>query len=173
MASRYTPLIFAWVHTCVISLMQRSQRWRKYCIPEMSLPAFEIWLSMRPGQPKKSPDNHKYWCCCTTNNHKSVAENHLCTCIPSTDNQKRGQTTKNCNLVVRGTTIFFSLILTLVITKMLEVLTVHVQIFMCCFLLIEVHRPNRPIPNSECMQWLQSFSYTIIMLYLFLWMSVF
>ena len=51
-------------------------------------------LSVRPGQLKKSPDNQKYWCSCPTDNHKSVAKGHLYTCIPSTDNQKLGRTTK-------------------------------------------------------------------------------
>ncbi len=28
----------------------------------------KFWLSVRPGQPKKSPDNQKYWCRCPTDN---------------------------------------------------------------------------------------------------------
>ncbi len=43
---------------------------------------YREWLSLRPGQPKKSPDNQKYRCSCPTDNHKSVAKTHLCTCIP-------------------------------------------------------------------------------------------
>ncbi len=34
--------------------------------------------------------------------------------VPCTDTQKLGRTTRNCNLVVRGTTTYFSLIRTLV-----------------------------------------------------------
>ncbi len=30
----------------------------------------KVWLSVRPGQPQKSPDNQKYWCRCPTDNHK-------------------------------------------------------------------------------------------------------
>ncbi len=29
----------------------------------------KIRLSVSPGQPKKSPDNQKYWCGCPTDNH--------------------------------------------------------------------------------------------------------
>ena len=36
--------------------------------------------------------------------------------IPSTDNQKLGRSTRNCNLVVHGTTIYFSFIRTLLLT---------------------------------------------------------
>ena len=70
----------------------------------------KFWLSVRPRQPKKSPDNQKYWCSCSTDNHYSVAKIKLymyILTVPSTDNQKRGWTTRNCNLVVRGSTIYF------------------------------------------------------------------
>ncbi len=39
------------------------------CVHEMLHAAFEIWLSVGPGQPQKSPDNQKYWCSCPTDNH--------------------------------------------------------------------------------------------------------
>ncbi len=40
--------------------------------------AFEnavVNLSVHPGQPKKSPDNQKYWCGCPMNNHKFSCPN--------------------------------------------------------------------------------------------------
>ncbi len=40
--------------------------------------------------------------------------------VLSTDNQKLGQTTRNCNLVVHGTTIHFTLILTLVLMQLTQ-----------------------------------------------------
>ena len=98
-------------------------------------------LSVRQGQPKELPDNQKYWCSCPTDNHKSVAKIHLYTCILVisiysnkvkynvntktlfqvwTTKTLLGRTTSNCNLVVRGTTIYFSLIRTLFVTEHIE-----------------------------------------------------
>ena len=83
----------------------------------------KFWLSVRPEQPKKSLDNQKYWCGCPTDNNKYSGPQlwkstpaTIVYLVQSTDNQKLGRTTKNCNLVVRGTTIYFSLIRTLQLT---------------------------------------------------------
>ncbi len=49
--------------------------WRQVAV-FMGVPAEQhskLWLSMRPEQPKKSPDitaNQNYWCGCPTDNHK-------------------------------------------------------------------------------------------------------
>ena len=87
-----------------------------YCLYKRS----KIRLSVRPGQPKRSPDNQIYWCGCPTDNHKFSCPScetllHLL-CFKDTDNQKFGRTTRNGNLLVRETTIYFSLIRTLVST---------------------------------------------------------
>ena len=77
----------------------------------------KCWLSVRPGEPKKSPDNQKYWCSCLTDNHKSVAKTHFCICVYLyTVFQVR--TTRNCNLVVCETTIYFSLIRMLLLSPL-------------------------------------------------------
>ncbi len=70
-------------------------------------------LSMHPGQPNKSPDNQKIWCSCPTDNHKFWRPSCETQAQPCMDNQKLGRTIRNCNLVVCGTTIYFSLIRTL------------------------------------------------------------
>ena len=67
----------------------------------------------RDNQKKSRRTTTKYWCSCPTDNHKSLAKGHLCTCILSKDIQKLGRTTKNCNLVVRRRTVYISLIRTL------------------------------------------------------------
>ncbi len=71
----------------------------------------KFWLSVRLGQPKKSPDNQQYWCSCPTDNHKfwrpSSTAVIIVYLVPCTDNQKLGRTTRNCNPVVRGTIIYF------------------------------------------------------------------
>ncbi len=99
----------------------------------------KIWLSVRPGQPKKSPDNQKYWCGCPADNHKFSCPRcetlpHL-PCSKYRDNQKLGRTTRNCTLVVRGTTIYFSLIRTLVIialcTWLLNNVSMETFVFLC------------------------------------------
>ncbi len=84
---------------CCIALEQRSK----------------FWLSVRPGQLKKSPDNQKYWCGCPTDNY-NIFMSQLWNSTPATnglpcpkymDTQKLGRTTKNCSLlVVRGTTMY-------------------------------------------------------------------
>ncbi len=76
------------------------------------LPAFENSVVRAPGTTKKVAGQPKYSCGCPTDNH-----NFLCPSCETrpTDNQKLGRTTRNCNLVVRGTTIYFSLIRTLIV----------------------------------------------------------
>ena len=80
----------------------------------------KIRLSVRPGQPKMSPDNQKYWCGCPTDNHKFSCPS--CETRPHLPCSKYGQPktwtdNQKLSLVVRGTTIYFSLIRTLLTTK--------------------------------------------------------
>ncbi len=91
-------------------------RWllRMVSIHDVPCQRSKCWLSVRPGQPKMSPDNQKYWCGCPTDNRLPAEKLNLIYLVPSTDNQKLGRTTRYCNLVVRGTTIYFFLIRTLI-----------------------------------------------------------
>ncbi len=67
----------------------------------------KFWLSVRPGQPKTLPDNQKYWCSCPTDNHKFWRPS--CETQPQQLPMFHVRTTRYCTLVVRGTTIYFSL----------------------------------------------------------------
>ena len=55
----------------------------------------------------KSPDNQKIWCSYPTDYHKFWRPSCKTQAQPCTDNQKLGRTTKNGNMVVRGTILFF------------------------------------------------------------------
>ncbi len=76
----------------------------------------KFWLSVRPGQPKS---------CRTTKNIDAIvrrvtkigSQKSLLYIIPCTVNIKLGRTNRNCNSVVRGTTVSFFLIRILVISS--------------------------------------------------------
>ena len=99
----------------VSSALSTGTQWIKF--DNTSKQRSKFWLSVRPGQPKNSPGNQKYRCGCPTDNHKfsclSSETRPYVACSKSTDNQNLIRTTRNCNLIVRGTTIYFFLIRTL------------------------------------------------------------